>query len=310
MLSIASAPRRPTPDVATTLPMETIHTIEWMKQVARDARMNARVLGLVPTMGALHEGHFSLIREARRQCSPVVVSIFVNPKQFGPSEDFQKYPRTLDNDRAALENLGVDYLFAPTPEEMYPSGFRTSVVVEGLSDRLEGRSRQGHFRGVSTVVLKLFEIVQPAIAFLGRKDAQQARILRQMTTDLNLDTQLAICPIVREPDGLALSSRNSYLTTADCRAAASLHRSLEAVRAAIAAGERGALRLLEAARRVLIAEPSIKLDYAEIVDADSFEQIAVLRRASYVLLAALVGNTRLIDNALIEPEADSFRVSV
>ncbi len=288
--------------------METIHTIDWMKQVAHDARLNARVLGLIPTMGALHEGHFSLIREARRQCSLVVVSIFVNPKQFGPSEDFQKYPRTLDNDRVALENLGVDYLFAPGPEEMYPSGFRTSVVVEGLSDRLEGRSRPGHLRGVSTVVLKLFEIVQPAIAFFGRKDAQQARILRQMATDLDLDTKLAICPIVREPDGLALSSRNVYLGDADRRAATALYRSLGAVRAAIATGERDALRLLEVARRVLTAEPALKLDYAEIVDVDSFEQIPILRRSSYVLLAAIVGKTRLIDNALIEPEADSFRV--
>jgi len=290
--------------------METIHTIEWMKQVARDARVNARGLGLVPTMGALHEGHFSLIREARAQCSPVVVSIFVNPKQFGPSEDFQKYPRTLDFDRAALENLGVDYLFAPTPEEMYPSGFRTSVVVEGLSDRLEGRSRPGHFGGVSTVVLKLFEIVRPSIAFFGRKDAQQARILRQMATDLNLDTQLAICPIVREQDGVALSSRNAYLSAAERRAATALHRSLEAVSAAITAGEHDALRLLEAARRVLTAEPGVKLDYAELVDADSFEQVPVLRRACYMLLAAIVGNTRLIDNAFIEPKADSFRVSV
>ncbi len=290
--------------------METIHTIEWMKQVARDARMNACVLGFVPTMGALHEGHFSLIREARRQCSPVVVSIFVNPKQFGPSEDFQKYPRTVDSDRAALENLGVDYLFAPTPDEMYPSGFRTKVIVEGLSDRLEGRSRPGHFHGVSTVVAKLFEIVQPSIAFFGRKDAQQARILTQMATDLNLDTQLAICPIVREPDGLALSSRNAYLNPADRRAATALHRSLEAVRDAVNGGERDPMRLLEAARRILNAEPAVKIDYAEIVDADSFEPVAMLRRTCYVLLAAVVGKTRLIDNALIEPDADSFRVTL
>jgi pantoate--beta-alanine ligase len=295
---------------APQLSMETIHTIDWMKQIARDARSNARILGLVPTMGALHEGHFSLIREARSQCSPVVVSIFVNPKQFGPTEDFQKYPRSLDSDRAALENLGVDYLFAPTPDEMYPVGFRSSLVVEGLSDRLEGRSRPGHFRGVSTVVLKLFEIVQPSIAFFGRKDAQQARILRQMATDLNLDAQLAICPIVREPDGLALSSRNVYLSAADRRAATSLYRSLEAARSAIASGERDAGRLLAAARRVLEAEPGVKLDYAEIVDADSFEPVVALRRTCYVLLAAFVGKTRLIDNALIEADGGSFRVSV
>ena len=178
-----------------------------MKQVARQARAEGRILGFVPTMGALHEGHFSLVRAARQQCSPVVISIFVNPKQFGPSEDFQKYPRTFEADRAALEKLGVDYLFAPPPEEMYPRGFRTAVLIEGLSDRLEGHSRPGHFRGVATVVLKLFEIVQPRIAYFGRKDAQQVRIIEQMAADLDLDARVVACPIVRESDGLALSSR-------------------------------------------------------------------------------------------------------
>ena len=191
--------------------METIHTVAWMKQVAREARRQERLLGLVPTMGALHEGHLSLVREAQRQCAPVVVSIFVNPAQFGPSEDFQKYPRTLEADRAKLEGLGVDYIFAPPPEEVYPAGFRTFVDVDGLSGRLEGRSRPGHFRGVATVVLKFFEIVQPRFAFFGRKDAQQVRIIRQMAADLNLDAQVVVCPIVREADGLALSSRNAYL---------------------------------------------------------------------------------------------------
>src|SRR5579872_2919411 len=191
--------------------MEIIHTVRWMKQVAREALLKEHVLGLVPTMGALHEGHISLIREAQRQCSPVAISIFVNPKQFGPSEDFQKYPRTFDADREALEKLGVNYLFAPSPEEIYPKDFRTSVIVEGLSDRLEGKSRPGHFRGVATVVLKLFAIVQPRMAFFGRKDAQQVLILRRMVRDLNLDTEIVVCPIVRESDGLALSSRNVYL---------------------------------------------------------------------------------------------------
>ncbi|MGA8767513.1 MAG: pantoate--beta-alanine ligase, partial [Candidatus Acidiferrales bacterium] len=203
--------------------MELIHTVAWMKQVAAVARRSDRLLGLVPTMGALHEGHLSLVREAQRQCSPVVVSIFVNPKQFGPSGDFQKYPRTLEADAAALENLGVDCVFAPPPEEIYPPGFRTWVAVEGLSDRLEGRSRPGHFRGVTTVVLKLFEIVQPRFAFFGRKDAQQARIIRQMTGDLDLGTEIVVCPIVREPDGLALSSRNAYLSASDRRAATVLY---------------------------------------------------------------------------------------
>src|SRR5271156_350989 len=187
--------------------METIHTLSWMKQVTREARAKDRIIGLVPTMGALHEGHLSLIREARKQCSPVVASIFVNPTQFGPSEDFKKYPRTLEADKAALAPLGVDYIFAPTPEEMYPAGFSTGVVVDGLGDRLEGRTRPGHFRGVATVVLKLFEITQPRFAFFGRKDAQQLRIIERMTADLNLGVEVVACPIVREADGLALSSR-------------------------------------------------------------------------------------------------------
>jgi pantoate--beta-alanine ligase len=290
--------------------METIHTVAWMKQVAREARSADRLLGFVPTMGALHEGHLSLIREAQKQCSPVVVSIFVNPKQFGPGEDLRKYPRTMDADRAALEKLNVDYLFAPPAEEIYPDAFRTTVSVEGLSDRLEGRSRSGHFRGVATVVLKLFEIVQPRFAFFGRKDAQQARIIRQMAADLSLDTEIVVCPIVREPDGLALSSRNVYLKELDRRAATALYRSLDAVRREIAAGERDAARLLVALRRVADAEKGVSLDYAEIVDAETLEPVVSLRKTCLVVVAALVGGTRLIDNALIEPDGDAFRVTV
>jgi pantoate--beta-alanine ligase len=290
--------------------METIHTIEWMKQIAHEGRAHERILGVVPTMGALHEGHFSLIRAAQRECAPVVVSLFVNPKQFGPAEDFGKYPRTLEQDRVALEALGVDYLFAPSQQDMYPAGFRTSVVVEGLSDRLEGRSRPGHFRGVTTVVLKLFEIVQPRFAYFGRKDAQQARLIRQMSADLNLDTGVVICPIVREADGLALSSRNVYLKGEDRRAAAALSRSLAAVRDEVAKGERDVSRLLAALRQVLAAEPRVALDYAEIVDNETLEPAALLRDTCYVLLAAKVGDARLIDNALIEPDRDSFRVTI
>ena len=290
--------------------MELIHTVAWMKQAAADARRSDRLLGLVPTMGALHEGHFSLVREAQRQCSPVVVSIFVNPKQFGPSEDFQKYPRTLEADAATLDNLGVDCVFAPPPEEIYPSGFRTWVAVEGLSDRLEGRSRPGHFRGVTTVVLKLFEIVQPRFAFFGRKDAQQARIIRQMTGDLDLGTEIVVCPIVREPDGLALSSRNAYLSASDRRAATVLYRSLAGVRREIAAGERDVVHLLASVRKMIEAEPGVSLDYAELVDADTLDPAMALRKLCYVLLAARVGSTRLIDNALIEPAGDSFNVTI
>jgi pantoate--beta-alanine ligase len=290
--------------------MEIIRTISWMKQAARSARRQERVIGLVPTMGALHEGHLSLIREAKKQCSPVAVSIFVNPKQFGPGEDLSKYPRTFEADRKALEELQVDFAFVPSAEEMYPAGFRTSVSVAGLSERLEGRSRPGHFFGVATVVLKLFEIVQPNFAFLGRKDAQQARILRQMAADLDLDTQLVVCPIVREPDGLALSSRNAYLKGDERRSATVLYRSLETLRQEIAKGERDVARLIGAMRSVMQSEPGVALDYAEIVDADTFEPATALRKPGYALIAARVGSTRLIDNALIEPEGESVRVTV
>ncbi len=281
-----------------------------MKQVARDARVKERILGLVPTMGALHEGHLSLVREAQKQCSPVVVSIFVNPTQFGPNEDFKKYPRTFDADVATLENLRIDYIFAPPPEEIYPQGFRTAVTVEGLGDVLEGRVRPGHFRGVTTVVLKLFEIAQPRFAFFGRKDAQQARIIRQMSADLNLEAEIVVCPIVREADGLALSSRNAYLKGAERQSATALYRSLDAVRREIAKGERDAARLVAAMRATITAEPGVTLDYAEIVDADTYAPVVSLRKTCYALVAARVGATRLIDNALIEQQGDSFRVTV
>jgi len=290
--------------------METIHTVAWMQEVATEALRQDRVLGFVPTMGALHEGHLSLVREARKRCSPVVVSIFVNPTQFGPSEDFKKYPRALEADREVLAKLDVDYLFAPAPEEIYPPGFRTFVNVDGLSERFEGRVRPGHFRGVATVVLKLFEIVKPRLAFFGRKDAQQVRILQQMISDLNVSAEIVVCPIVREQDGLALSSRNSYLSSNERRAATALYRSLEAVRREVSQGERDAVRLLAELRKVLDTEPCVSPDYAELVDADTFEPVRSLRKTSYVLLAARVGATRLIDNALIEQEGETFRVTV
>jgi pantoate--beta-alanine ligase len=280
--------------------METVHTVEWMKQAARQARADGGVIGLVPTMGALHEGHLSLVRAAAQQCHPVVVSIFVNPKQFSPSEDLQKYPRTLEADRARLEALAVDYVFAPSAAEMYPADFRTYVSVDGLSEKLEGRSRPGHFRGVSTVVAKLFEIVQPHFAYFGRKDAQQARIIRQMARDLDLDTELMVCPIVREADGLAMSSRNAYLNPEERRAATVLFRALALARAEIAAGERDALRLATVIRQAIAAEPLASLDYAEIVDADTFDPVTRLRRSCFALVAAFIGATRLIDNLFIE----------
>jgi pantoate--beta-alanine ligase len=280
--------------------LETIHTIEWMKQVSRQARAEGRSTGLVPTMGALHAGHMSLVRAALAECQPVIASIFVNPAQFAPTEDFQKYPRTLEADSAKLEDAGVDYLFAPEASEIYPPGFRTWVNVEGLSDRLDGKVRQGHFRGVATIVLKLLEIVQPQKAFFGRKDAQQARIIRQMARDLHLDSEIVVCPIVREPDGLAMSSRNAYLNPAERRAATILFRALDGARASISRGERDALRLTAAMRETLRTEPLAEPDYVELVDAETLEPVTRLRGVCIAMLSVRLGATRLIDNLLIE----------
>ena len=286
--------------------MEIIRTVPWMKEAARQARAENHLIGFVPTMGALHEGHLSLLRRAKAECSKVFASVFVNPTQFGPNEDLSKYPRTFESDVAKLETIGVDVLFAPDPKEMYPAGFTTYVTVEGLSERLEGRSRPGHFRGVATVVLKLFEIVQPHFAFFGRKDAQQARILQRMTHDFNLDVELKICPIVREEDGLALSSRNAYLNAEERRAAAVLHRALQAACREIAADVRDALTLQSAVRDVLSKEPLARVDYVEVVDADSFEPVARIgSRPAYISLAVFIGKIRLIDNLMIKSSCDS-----
>jgi len=276
-----------------------------MKEAARQARAESRIIGFVPTMGALHEGHTALVQRAKQECSPVIASIFVNPKQFGPNEDFAKYPRKIESDSEKFSAAGVDALFLPDGEEIYPSGFRTYVTVEGFSDRLEGRSRPGHFRGVATVVMKLLEIVQPHYAYFGRKDAQQVRIISQMVRDLNLDTEIVVCPIVRESDGLALSSRNAYLSADERRAATVLHRALEAARAQLAAGVRDGLQLQNTMRKVIAAEPLANVDYAEIVDADAFEPIMRITRPSYILLAVFLGKTRLIDNLYVWPVGDS-----
>lgn len=275
-----------------------------MKEYARAARAEGLVLGLVPTMGALHEGHAALVERARKECSRVIVSVFVNPKQFGPNEDYKKYPRSLEKDAERLAAIGVDVLFAPEAADVYPHGFRTYVSVEGISERLEGRSRPGHFRGVATVVLKLFEIVQPHFAYFGRKDAQQVRIISEMARDLNLDVEIAVCPIVRESDGLALSSRNAYLSPEERRAATVLHRALEAAKSEVSAGVRDALELQNAMRRVLEGEKLARVDYAEIVSAETFEPVVRLAQPCYAVLAIFIGKTRLIDNSLIEPATD------
>ena len=281
-----------------------------MKQVARQARAEGRPTGFVPTMGALQAGHMSLIRAAMAERQPVIASIFVNPAQFSPSEDLQKYPRTLEADRKQLEEAGVDYLFAPEAAEIYPQGFRTWVNVEGLSDRLDGRVRPGHFRGVTTVVLKLLEIVKPEKAFFGRKDAQQARIIRQMARDLHLDCEIVVCPIVREPDGLAMSSRNVYLNPDERRSATVLYRALDGVGVAIEKGERDALRLTAAMREVIRAEPLAAPDYIELVDAETLEPVTRLRGTCLAMLAVRFGATRLIDNLLIEEREGAFETTL
>lgn len=271
-----------------------------MKEFAREQRDENRIVGLVPTMGALHPGHLSLIKQAREQCSSLVASIFVNPTQFGPSEDFAKYPRTLSSDTEKLENAGVQCLFLPEAKDIYPPNYSTYVNVEGLSERLEGRSRPGHFRGVSTVVMKLLQIVQPQFAYFGRKDAQQAAIISRMAEDLNLDTEIVVCPIEREPDGLAMSSRNVYLNASDRQFATVLHRILQAAQLLLQKGTTEVSSLQVAMHRILRDESVAKLDYAEIVDAQTFEPLTHINRKAYVLIAAKFGETRLLDNMLVD----------
>ena len=279
--------------------MKTYNTIRDMRAASRAARRTGLRLGLVPTMGALHEGHLSLIRAAKASCQAVAASIFVNPTQFGPNEDLAKYPRPLERDRELLENEGVDLLFAPPVDEMYPNGTLTWVMVEDLSDKLDGRSRPGHFRGVTTIVTKLFHAVEPDAAFFGQKDAAQAAIIRRMVRDLNFPVEIVICPIVREPDGLAMSSRNIYLDLQQRKQALVLQRSLMQVKQMDGAGEYNAARLIVAAKQVFVTEPGVRLDYFEIVDPDSLDPINDVSKGALVAVAAFVGTTRLIDNILL-----------
>jgi pantoate--beta-alanine ligase len=281
--------------------MKICNTIEEMRAARRAAGSSRETFGLVPTMGALHPGHVSLVRAARKECARVAVSLFVNPLQFGPNEDLAKYPRNFDLDRTLLEQEGVEVLFAPSVEEMYPAGAVTYVAVEGLSDRLCGRSRPGHFRGVTTVVAKLFNIVQPDMAFFGQKDAAQVAIIRRMVRDLNIPVRIVSCPIVREPDGLAMSSRNAYLDSTQRKSALALYHSLMRVREQFEHGERKAVKLIEAEKRVFAEEPSVQLDYLEIVDPDTLDRVDEVSHAALVAVAAFVGNTRLIDNIVLKP---------
>jgi len=276
-------------------------TIDEMRSASRAVRGAGKRVGFVPTMGALHEGHLSLVRAARASYDVVAASIFVNPTQFGPTEDLAKYPRSFERDCSLLEREGVELLFAPSVEEMYPAGAVTWVTVEGLSDKLDGRSRPGHFRGVTTVVAKLFYIVEPDAAFFGQKDAAQVAIIRRMARDLHLPVEIKVCPIVREADGLAMSSRNSYLDPAQRKQALVLHRSLMRVRELADAGEREASRLVASGREEFALDRSVRLDYFEIVDADTLDSVENISSGALVAVAVFVGSTRLIDNILLPP---------
>ena len=282
--------------------MERIANITEMQALSRAMRLRGARHGLVPTMGALHEGHLSLVRAAKAKADFVVTSIFVNPTQFGPNEDYAKYPRNFERDCVLLEREGVDVVFAPSVEEMYPAGRSTTwVEVEGLSERLCGKSRPGHFRGVTTVVAKLFDIVAPDVAFFGQKDAAQVANIRRMVRDLNMPVMLEVCPIVREADGLALSSRNAYLSPDERKKALVLYHSLNRAREVFEGGERNSEALVTAAKREFAREPAVRLDYFEIVDPDSLEPEPRITKPTLVAVAAFVGKTRLIDNIVLEP---------
>jgi len=276
--------------------MRVVHTIAEARAVRRAL---PGTWGFVPTMGYLHEGHLSLVRRARAENDRVAVSIFVNPTQFGPHEDYARYPRDPERDLRLLEPLGVDLVFVPSVEEMYPPGFQTWVIVEEVSRPLEGASRPGHFRGVATVVAKLFHILQPDRAYFGQKDAQQTVVIRRMVQDLNIPVEIVICPTVREPDGLAMSSRNTYLNPEERRAATVLFRALQAAKARYEAGERDAERLREAMREVIRAEPLARIDYVSVAHPETLRELEQVEGPALLSLAVYIGTTRLIDNIML-----------
>ncbi|KHC91618.1 pantoate--beta-alanine ligase [Thermotoga sp. Mc24] len=279
--------------------MKIIETIEEMKKFSEEMREKKKTIGFVPTMGYLHEGHLSLVRRARDENDVVVVSIFVNPTQFGPNEDYERYPRDFERDRKLLEEENVDCIFHPSVEEMYPPDFSTYVEETKLSKNLCGRSRPGHFRGVCTVVTKLFNIVKPHRAYFGQKDAQQFRVLRRMVRDLNMDVEMIECPIVREPDGLAMSSRNVYLSPEERQQALSLYQSLKIAENLYLNGERDAEKIKEEMIKHLSRFDKVKIDYVEIVDEETLEPVEKIDRKVIVAVAAWVGNARLIDNTIL-----------
>ncbi len=279
--------------------MQVLRTVTDLRQWSREQRKNGNTVALVPTMGALHAGHASLIRAAHDSGALVAVSIFVNPTQFGPNEDYATYPRSFDADCALAQSQGASVVFAPSVDELYPTGAATFVEVEGLSNRLDGLSRPGHFRGVSTVVTKLLLAAEPDLAFFGQKDAAQVAVLRRMVTDLRLASKIVVCPIVREPDGLALSSRNVFLSPAERAQAVSLNRAIHRAEEMIAEGERTAGLLISAADEIFAAQPDVSVDYIKLVDWATLEPVLTATPGSLFAVAAWVGTTRLIDNTIL-----------
>lgn len=282
--------------------MKIIHKIDKMKTHVRIMKKRSRLIGLVPTMGYLHEGHLSLIRAARKQTDALILSIFVNPIQFAPNEDFKKYPRDEQKDEELARAEGVDVLFYPEKKDMYPAGFSTYVNVEGLTEGLCGKSRPGHFRGVTTVVAKLFEITMPDIAYFGQKDAQQAFVINKMVKDLNMDVTLKILPTVREPEGLAMSSRNTYLTGPERADALALSKALKLAEGLINSGEKDSGKIIKSMRALIGKTPSVKIDYIEITDIERMKTLSHIRGGALIAVAAFVGKTRLIDNILVKTE--------
>jgi len=280
--------------------MKILKTLDEMKAWSRNMRSEGKSLGLVPTMGYLHEGHLSLARKSISTCDLTVVSIFVNPKQFGPSEDLETYPRDLESDRRELEQLGVNALFLPAAGDMYPGGFQTYVHVEEITNKLCGESRRELFRGVTTLVLKLFNIVQPHSAFFGEKDRQQLEVIRKMADDLNLDTQIVGLPIIRESDGLAMSSRNQYLGKIERKTAKSLHEALQQAQQLVAQGESSVATIRSRMRTIIEREGQAQVDYISVCDPKRFEELEEIQGKAMIALAVHVGKARLIDNCLIE----------
>ncbi|HEB35233.1 hypothetical protein LCGC14_0841840 [marine sediment metagenome] len=279
--------------------MKVIKKIDEMRSAVSDIKSRGMSIGFVPTMGYLHEGHLSLVRESLRKADVTVVSIFVNPAQFGPREDFKEYPRDLNRDSEVLEREGVDYLFVPESDEIYPQGHKAFVEVYDLQDKLCGRSRPGHFRGVCTIALKLFNIINPDISFFGQKDAQQVIILKRMVKELHLEVIIEVLPIIREEDGLALSSRNKYLTQEERKAALVLSKSLKVAQSMMEKGQRDSAAIIKEMKEIIGREPLAKIDYVEIVDIDKLDPVSRIEKKALVALAIFIGKIRLIDNTIL-----------